>query len=68
MNRRLSLRREVLSELSDSDLRAVAGGETTQQLSFSCLTVVSCFPLQCVTRYPTLCRECVQTEHLSVPC
>ena len=65
--RRLSLRREVLAELAEGDLRAVAGGAVTNTC-FSCLTFISCNPVQCVTYLGTVCRECVDTDTLSLPC
>ena len=58
MNRKLSLRREVLAELDDSDLRSVAAGETVQDLSFSCLTYVSCGVIGCLlSNNGPLCLE-----------
>jgi len=49
MRRTLSLRREVLRELSDADLNVVAGG-TVPQTWYSCLDFLSCNVLQCATR------------------
>lgn len=46
MTRRLSLKKDVLQELTTAELGSVAGGAT----EFSCLDYISCFPWQCVTR------------------
>jgi hypothetical protein len=53
MTRRLSLRRDVLQELTVSDLAAVDGG--ARQTMYSCLDYVSCYALQCVVRDTILC-------------
>jgi hypothetical protein len=47
--RTLSLKREVLQELSDADLHVVAGG-TVPQTWYSCLDYLSCNVLGCVLR------------------
>ncbi len=55
MTRTLSLKRDVLQELSTDELDAVVGGTLT---AISCLTYVSCLVLACL---PTVqLDECVQ--------
>jgi hypothetical protein len=58
MRRTLTLKREVLQELSPADLSGVAGaGKTTGiDLSISCLAYVSCWPWQCLQE-TLLCVE-----------
>lgn len=57
-DRKLALRREVVTELSDADLRAVAAGEGTTDTWFSCLTFISCNPLQClISEHGHICLE-----------
>lgn len=54
-HRKLSLKREVLTSLTDADLDAVAGAQpktldgctTTLNTCFSCLTYISCNPAAC---------------------
>ena len=58
VRRTLSLKREVLRELTDADLTAVNGAAppdlttivTTANTAFSCLAYISCNPLACVVR------------------
>ena len=64
MNRTLKLRREVLSDLADADLVAIAGGATTVFQTLSCYTFVSCNPLDCVTRYTIV----LDTDRVSLTC
>jgi hypothetical protein len=58
--RTLSLKREVLQELADSDLTAIVGAAeqtpTAQQTEKSCLDYISCWWWQCATR-TVLCRD-----------
>jgi hypothetical protein len=55
--RRLSLKREVLQELSPADLTGVAGaGTTTGATGISCLDYISCWPWQCLPQ-TLLCVE-----------
>ena len=57
-NRKLALKREVVAELADADLRAVAAGEAVTNTCFSCLTFISCNPLQClISQYGHICLE-----------
>jgi hypothetical protein len=46
MTRKLTLKKDVLAELSSAELTEVVGG--TRDTLFSCLTYVSCNPLDCV--------------------
>lgn len=55
MNRRLALRREVLGELTDVDLSALAGGQGGSDTCASCLTFVSCHLTDCILR-PTIVK------------
>ena len=49
-NRRsLSLKREVLQELTAAELTGVAGG-APHQTEVSCLDYISCWALQCLPR------------------
>ena len=53
MTRKLTLKRDVLQELSSDDLNLVVGG--TRDTLFSCYTFVSCNILEClVDRATTL--------------
>ena len=54
MTRKLSLKKDVLQELTTDELRGVAGGHPTW---FSCLDYISCNPLDCVTGYTFICPE-----------
>lgn len=57
MKRKLALRREVLAELPEVDLRAVAGGRVTE-LCISAYTYVSCNPFDCLlSDRKTICLE-----------
>lgn len=61
MHRRLSLKREVLQELSTADLTAVVGAappditdiKDIAQTAYSCLAYISCNILACVIRQDT---------------
>ena len=54
--RKLALKREIGVELADAELREIAGG--TRQTMFSCLTYISCNPLEClISRYGQICLE-----------
>jgi hypothetical protein len=58
MNRKLSLKREVLAELSQEDLRNVGAGRFTEVSCLgSCYTFVSCNLGDCMTERNTLCLE-----------
>ena len=49
--RTLSLKREVLQELTATDLHAVVGGQPTgDQTNVSCLDYISCWAWQCLPR------------------
>lgn len=57
MNRKLALKREVLAELTEGDLQKVAAG-TVKDLSFSCMTYISCYPDDCLlSEYGLVCLE-----------
>ena len=63
MKRSLKLRREVLTDLNGSDLRAVGGGTTKvvdDLLYGSRLDYISCWWWQCIVRDSL--RECVDTD------
>ena len=54
--RTLMLRREVLTELDDSDLSRVAAAEPmSPNTRFSCLTYISCYPRDCEGRPTGAC-------------
>lgn len=59
MPRKLSLRREVLTEIDTPGLAAVVAAGPTNTC-FSCLTFVSCNPVHCVTRYPEFVKRTVE--------
>jgi hypothetical protein len=66
MNRRLALRREVLSELTDTDLAGVGGAAQSEGSCFgSCLTFVSCYLTDCIADR-TLKVDCIAVQ--SAPC
>ena len=48
--RTLSLKREALQELTTAELAGVAGGAQTEWSCHSCMTYVSCYMTDCVTR------------------
>lgn len=72
MNRRLSLKREVLQELSPSDLGSVAGGGSVGKVCgytigvcladtmYSCMTYISCAMLH--TCWAPDSVLCIQTD------
>ncbi len=51
--RTLSLKRDVLRDLTTDELRDVAGGAT----GFSCLDYISCYPTQCLPTFDNRCIE-----------
>jgi len=53
-NRKLSLKRDVLNELTTDELTGVVGG--TKETMYSCMTYVSCYILDCVA---TLDERCI---------
>lgn len=58
MNRKLSLKREVLAELSQEDLRSVGAGRFTEVSCLgSCYTFVSCNVTDCWFERSELCLE-----------
>ncbi len=54
MTRTLSLKRDVLQELSSDELSVVVAGTET---SFSCLDFISCNPLDCLLTFDSRCIE-----------
>jgi hypothetical protein len=56
MTRKLSLKRDVLTELSSDELTGVVAG-TLKPTAYSCLDYISCYALQCVTRWTIVCVE-----------
>jgi hypothetical protein len=48
LRRTLTLKREVLQELSPAELTGLAGAGTTQPTGLSCMAYVSCWPWQCL--------------------
>jgi hypothetical protein len=69
VERRLTLRREALAELSAEEIRSFAGGdpsircphELTLDTCFSCMTYISCNPVACIftLRYCETALDCV---------
>jgi len=61
VRRTLSLKREVLQELSDADLTVVAGGQlpTTEikQTLYSCMAFISCAIPFCLLAPSSVCLE-----------
>lgn len=55
MTRKLVLKREALQELTSDEMRDVVAG--TRPTWFSCLTYISCNPLDCVSERTKLCVE-----------
>jgi hypothetical protein len=57
MHRTLSLKREVLQELTPAELTGLAGaGTPTRPTGASCLDYISCWALQCLAK-TLLCVE-----------
>lgn len=67
MNRKLGLKREVLSELTDVDLRGLAGGQGGTDTCASCMTFVSCHLTECILK-PTLDPKCIAVESTQIGC
>ena len=65
MNRKLALKREVLTELADADLRGLAGGQGGTETCASCLTYVSCYITDCIGPRITL-RTCLAIDDPTV--
>ena len=66
MARKLTLKRDVLQELSTADLDQVVGGGTTgcvggTDTMYSCYTYISCHIIACLPTFKTHCIE-IQTE------
>lgn len=58
MTRTLSLKREVLQELSDADLQVVAGAANdTKQTLYSCLDFITCAIPFCLVPPTVLCVD-----------
>lgn len=54
MKRKLVLKRDVVRELTTDEMTEVVGG--TKETLFSCYTVISCNPLDCL---PTFDGRCI---------
>ncbi len=55
MNRKLSLKRDVLQELTSAELTGVVAG--TKDTMYSCMTFISCYITDCLLDPSQLCVE-----------
>ena len=56
MTRKLTLKRDVLQELSSDELSGVVAG-TTKETMYSCMTYISCYITDCLVDRTQLCLE-----------